>query len=337
MSKSPRKKPAAAPDLKALVRRLASLDTPARPSTAIAAPHTDAMMLQHLGDAPNVGALRLVELKLTAKEEKILARAVNVADISIKPSGQPYLSHIVYTRWLNEAFGRTGWQLVPTTMPAGKPDGRRVQVMTHYVLMVHDRPVSQAWGEHEYWANNSDQSHGDAAEATIGSGLRRCCKHLGIGLEMWDRQWLNRFIAAECLRVAVMKWDKNRGAKVRVFQWRRRTDARLPNEMTGKPEADDFEADEETQRGAMPEYDDDKPRSSGTPAARPTVYPPSSRVITQPQVGRLQGILRRSGRDEQVFRDWLERRYKLTSTKDIRMDDYDAICDAIASRRALPE
>jgi hypothetical protein len=148
-----------------------------------------------------LGALGLVELKLTEEEERVCSEAVNPDDVQWRPSRKngpkdiPYLPHHVYTRWFNRAFGRTGWNLVPV----GKPTKSDTNVvLLPYVLHVHKLPVAFAWGEQEYFdrkasgEENRSQSYGDVIESTVGSALRRCAKHLGIGLELWDKTWTER-------------------------------------------------------------------------------------------------------------------------------------------------
>lgn len=145
-----------------------------------------------LGELATVGALGLAELKLTAEEERVLSEPVNPAAILLKPKVKggppeiPYLPHIVYTRWFNRAFGRTGWSIVPTAAPK-KADNL---VLVPYLLYIHGVPVAAATGEQEYYESNKQQTYGDVIESTVASALRRCAKRLGVGLEMWDKAWL---------------------------------------------------------------------------------------------------------------------------------------------------
>lgn len=174
----------------------------AKPSTAIAVRKPVAkvviedpkgLMLQQtpvgqLGELATVGALGLAEVKLTAEEEAVLSEAVNPQDILVRDGGIAYLPHIVYTRWFNRAFGRTGWAIVPTSAPK-KVDN---VVLVPYLLYIHGVPVAAATGEHEYRENNARQTYGDVIESTVACALRRCAKRLGVGLEMWDKAWLTR-------------------------------------------------------------------------------------------------------------------------------------------------
>lgn len=156
-------------------------------------PSAEMTPIGQLGELATVGALGLAELKLTAAEEKILAEPVDPRMVAFKPKKHdgppeiPYLPHIVYTRWFSRAFGRTGWALVPTS----KPLKVEKLIMVTYVLFVHGIPVAQATGEHEYYESNKQQTYGDVIESTNASALRRCAKRLGVGLELWDKDWLH--------------------------------------------------------------------------------------------------------------------------------------------------
>lgn len=146
-----------------------------------------------------LGALGLVELKFTPDEERVLSRPVDPTLVSWRaskkdgPENIPYLSHPVYTRWFNEAFGRAGWTLVPIGKPVKTEQN---VVLIPYVLHIHGKPVAFAYGEQEYFdrkssgEENRSQSYGDVIESTVASALRRCAKHLGVGLELWDKAWI---------------------------------------------------------------------------------------------------------------------------------------------------
>jgi hypothetical protein len=184
-----RKKPTAKPSTALAVRR------PVKAVVRISDPHH---MLPEvlssegvLGDEAAVGALGLVEVKLTEAEEAILSEAVNPADVSFKPAKRgepptiPYLSHPVYTKWFNRAFGRLGWAIVPKSKPVKNGN----VIMCPYLLYIHGQPAAFAWGEQDYFDTNAQQTYGDAVESTVASALRRCAKRLGVGLELWDKNW----------------------------------------------------------------------------------------------------------------------------------------------------
>lgn len=59
--------------------------------------------------------------------------------------------------------------------------------------------------------------------------------------------------------------------------------------------------------------------------------------ITDAQRKRLFTILQRVHRPEQELRDWLKRRFSITSTKDIPRSLYDSICAAVEAPGLLPD
>ncbi len=262
-----------------------------------------------LTDEIALGALGLVELKLTAAEEAILNEPVKTEEVRIKPTGQVYLSHPAYTKWFNRAFGRTGWTLVP----AAKPMKAEASVVCPYVCYIHGKPVAFAVGEQEYFAGNREQSYGDALESTVASALRRCAKRLGISLELWDRSWAEAFLREHGVRVKCV--GERDGKPYAKWAWRRRTD--------------------------IPFWDEQDPQSA--PPSRPATSnkPPvaqHSRLdskISHEQVVRFWTIARKANRRESEVKLWLAE-HGIESTKDILIRDYDRICQALEAPGPLP-
>lgn len=267
-----------------------------------------------------LGALGLVEVKLTEKEEAILARNVNPGDIRVKPDGIAYLSHPTYTRWFNEAFGRLGWTMVPVA----KPSINGGTVTCPYVLYIHGKPAAFAVGEQDYSASNSRQSYGDAFEATVASGLRRCAKRLGVGLELWDKPYMAEYLAEECVLVQVQ--GKNGVER----QWRRKADRPFYNEIvrgSQPPRSEDRPADDPNPR----------PKAQSTAQGAPAAPQRGAGVpISEGQVKRFFAILRNSGRNEELVRDWLTARYGFKHVNEITRDHYDAVCTAVEAEGKLP-
>jgi hypothetical protein len=329
MSKT-RKKVARRPARKttALVR---SKKRPApRPSTAIAVrPKIEVLERDRVvNEGFNIGELGLVELKLTDIERKALAEPINVRDIEVKPTGQAYLPHPVYTRRLNEIFGVGRWMLVPVSKPIlGPGSAPGVQtVVCDYVLYIHGQPAAHAKGEQEYHESNKDQTYGDALEATYASGLRRCCKRLGIALELWTRDYLDDFVSQHCVRVPCNTAKRGQAQSIR-WQWRRRSASRFWNEIDPRDIRDDRSEQQHAQRRSEPERDRQS-WSDGTDGQK----------ISQPQAARLDRIIHNSGRGwEHEVLPWLQRRFSIASKTDIKRGDYEWICKCIEGTGTLPE
>ena len=273
-----------------------------------------------LTEGTHLGELGLVEIKFTAAEEKVLSEPVPVDRIRIKPDGAIYLPHADYTRWFNRAFGRGGWTLIPV----GVPTLANKTVVCPYVLYIHGKPAAFAQGEQDYYESNRNQSYGDALESTVASALRRCAKRLGIGLELWDREFADDWRRREAVRVQVRP-PEGRPKK----QWRRKGDPPLPWEA-GQAPADD--------------YDDqgppaDQPQQRAAPRPEPSAghHAHAGETITAPQRRRLVQITVNSGRDEQEVVAWLARAYQWKGTADVTRAEYDRICRAIEATGPLPQ
>lgn len=318
----------------ALARRTKrnSVPAPVAPMNVAGVPVEMPASAYQLSDDVNLDVLGLVEIKLTDREEKILSRPVRVEDLRVLPSGQAYLSHPTYTHWFNEAFGRLGWSL----RPAAKPRVADSIIIVPYVLYIHGQPAAFAWGEQEYHEGNRNQTYGDATEATVASGLRRCAKRLGVGLELWDKPFLDAYLSEHCVQVLCRDAKHNKT----VYQWRRRVDRPFFNEISGRQEQtalariyqgqDSYEAAREAPRAAAPESRPEAP-------ARPVQSPGAGAApISEKQLRRLFAILHNSGRNEDVVKRWLADKYGYEHANLIQRHHYEAICEAIQSEEKLP-
>jgi hypothetical protein len=266
-----------------------------------------------LDDTIQLGNYGLVEVKFTPAEERVLSESVPLEDIRVKPTGQIYLPHIYYARWLNRAFGRAGWALRPISKPLLNANS----VVIPYLLFVHQQAVAFAIGEQDYFESNRDQSYGDALESTRASGLRRCCKHLGLALELWDRTFGDRFLEEQCVRV---KTEAERDGKhYTKWLYRRHTDPPFANEA-------------KTGRRAVDTNEEVAPARPVPPVSR---HSTSAAVISEQRVKRLWTIIRSRGRSEPEVKAYLAS-LGFSSSKLITTDLYETICTAIEHPGPLP-
>ncbi|KAG5457993.1 MAG: mitochondrial genome maintenance MGM101-domain-containing protein [Olpidium bornovanus] len=134
-----------------------------------------------------------------------LLAPVAEADVLLKPRPGggppvPYLSHVFYRRLLNRVFGPGAWAL----LPAGGPVERAGVVSREFALFVKGKLVSQALGEHDRRGDGEpveeEMTFETAVEAAKSRALRRCCKDLGVGLELWDKEgWVAGWQARQML------------------------------------------------------------------------------------------------------------------------------------------
>jgi hypothetical protein len=261
---------------------------------------TEGFMLDTIG---------LVTLKTSPEQEKILSREPDIAEVDVLPDGAAYLPHPVYTRWLNEAFGRGGWQLVPVSKPALIEHTVNVK----YLLFVDGKPVALADGKQEYHPTNRNQDYGDVLEATRSNALRRASKHLGIALALWDKRWCARWRREHCVQVTVKgrkKDDNNQWIDSELTQWRRKDAEPLKGEVARgrveRPEPPQAEHD------AIDEF------------------------ISKPKRERFWRIARRVGRNQDAIKVWLKTSYGIANTSAIKNRDYDKIVKILEGPGELP-
>lgn len=158
-------------------------------------------------------------LEVSGEQSAILLGPVTISEIEIKPTGEIYMCHIQHRRRLNAAFGIGRWALKPVGgfIKTSKTNYGKTQqtVCREYALHIAGKFAASAIGEATYIEENQQMTWSDACEATKSNALMRCCKDIGIGLEMWDRKFVEQFKRDNCIQV----WRKS-GQKP---QWRLKT------------------------------------------------------------------------------------------------------------------
>lgn len=264
-----------------------------------------------LGELANTGGVGLGEVKLRGRELKVISRKVTRADVHVLPdSGLAYLPHLFYTRWLNEAFGPTGWAIAP----ASRPMKQENLIIVPHILYIHRTAVAWANGAAEYFEKNKRQTYDDVLEATTAYALRRCCKRIGMALELWDKRWLREFQAKDCIQVQTTKG----------LAWRRRDDPPFDNEnVAGK------------KRAAPDTFQSNTVHVGQVVDAEPGADGNGREKITNEEVKRLVGIWRHVGRRDPEVQVWLKKVYGYSATKDIKRFDYVRIERALTARGTL--
>lgn len=145
-------------------------------------------------------------LELTETQNKILYAPINDSDVYIKPDGLIYLSWIKYSSRLTGAFTGTGWAMIPQ----GMPKIQNSLIVWGFHLVIKGIYCGFAIGEQQYF-DNGRMTFGEACEGAKSNALMRLCKALGIGLELWDKQFIERWLAT----YANKKWDDEK----RKYLW----------------------------------------------------------------------------------------------------------------------
>ena len=127
----------------------------------------------------------MATLTLSDEQRAILTAPVDPQDVLIRPDGLIYLGQAYYRGVLCRAFGPGGWGLRRISDYA-LDDGR--YALAEFALYVQGHYVSAATGEHETRTGRLD---GDTRESCKSNALMRCCKDLGVSLELWQKTWID--------------------------------------------------------------------------------------------------------------------------------------------------
>ena len=206
------------------------------------------------------------DLKLTREEQGILAGDVNPDDVLIRPDGIVYLAHAKLRQILNRSVGIGQWAMVPQGAPLLDSGRNRVEVLSNFFVRGHF--MDQAMGEQEYHPNSPTMSYADAIEGAKSNALTRHCKAVGIGLELWDKRWRDRWIAQHAVKVKVRKRD----GQIKL-ESRRKDDPPLPGEVEeapgGRRASVASPAPAESQAAPRPSRPAPSPKAAAPPAAEP--------------------------------------------------------------------
>lgn len=242
-------------------------------------------------------------IMLLPEQEEILYKAVVEEDVEIRPDGLIYLPWMEYATRLRKAF-KMKWALVPN----GDPKVNGNYVMREFYLIINGTFASSAIGEQLYYPNNATMTWGDACEGAKSNALMRCCKEIGITLELWKPSFVRAWKEKYAEEVLAKYPDGN--PKLDKYG-KQKKEWRLNGSKTSNTETDsDVNTQSQQPRNDMPK-------------------------ITEKQIGRLMAILNNGSTDdtdresrELMLRDWVVLKYGIRSKKDIPRDrdTYDIIC-----------
>lgn len=242
--------------------------------------------------------------KSAFKQAEIDVILANVEDneVEIRPDGLIYYPGIHYRNRLNKAFGPGAWALLPITSFV---DADEMKVFYKGSLFIRGKFVSESIGEQKYIPNNPNTSYATAHEGAKTDCLTRCCKDLGIGAELWNPEFINRWKS----EYAVQVWVENQKTHKRQQLWRKK-DAEpftWPYVEQGK---DDKKKVTTTTKST--ETTDSQKTSSGN----------GDYTITEKQRKRMYAIAKSKGLSDDDLKQFILG-YKYEHSKDITKSDYD--------------
>lgn len=247
----------------------------------------------------------------------VLLAPVDSDAIEIKPDGIVYLPGVHVRNRLNAAFKPGAWALAPRG--PGKLEGNTV--MYHGALFALGRFVSEAIGECEYRANNANMSYAAALEGARTDCLSRCCKDIGIGAELWDPGWREKWIAAHADKEWVEsdkpgakgKWHwfrKDRPVPWQVVKARKAKGVRTP-----EPAPANSQSQARPQHVTRKASDVLKPNAAPKPPAK---APPGPAKIAAAEVQKIRSVLK----DDLQWAiphitNWLKKHFEVQAVADL--------------------
>jgi len=238
---------------------------------------------------PNEAYARIGQLQLSAEEEASLDAPVADDEIDLRPDGLIYVSHEYIRRRFNEAFGRMGWTLVPGSPLIRRPDSN--EYFQRWVLFIRGIYCAEALssaifrerkqgGDDDEGGDSGFMSIDDLSETIKSNCARRCAKDLGLGLEVWNRRFQERWRDQYGMQVLV------RGRRGNRRLWRRKDAPPFTDRWTG--EVMEFSIEPAPKKAAPPSAQGtDQPAGpSGPvttpPAAAPPPAPPAAAAPEPP-------------------------------------------------------
>lgn len=200
--------------------------------TPISPPSHEAAIITHQASiaevAPRPDAISIIPTQervgtvgITADEAKALCE-IDEDEIAIRPDGLIYAPQEWYRRRLNEIVGAGQWGL--RNVKEGRIDRENDAVFFyHGVLYIRGEYVSEAIGEMVFRPTNQQMSWVTAREGAKSDCLTRCCKDLGLGLDMWNRRFGNDWKAKYAVRKRCVHF---KSGEIKYF-WRRKDDPAL--------------------------------------------------------------------------------------------------------------
>jgi predicted transcriptional regulator len=169
-------------------------------------------------------------LKITPEEQEKLLVAFDEKMIELRPDGLIYLPQTFWRQRLNQSFGIGQWCLIVKNSFKDS-NTEKDKLYVEGVLMARGCYIATAVGEAELHTDNPLQSWASVFESAKSDCITRCCKDLSIASELWQPQFIKRWLSENAVKVFVEKKD---GKK--AVSWRKKTDKPFWNERGIVPE-----------------------------------------------------------------------------------------------------
>lgn len=244
-------------------------------------------------------------INLTQEQIDILYAPVDINDIQIRPDGLIYLPWIFYATRLRKAFG-LGWSIIPNGLPKVNTEDYRKFVIWGFWLIIKGIVIGFAFGEQEYFGDSTGMSWTEACEGAKSNALMRLCKGMGISLELWDKEFITKWVKEFAYYELV--WNDKKGKKVPV--WHKRSndteDKKVPIKLMDEPTVMIGNSQPATQPAITPPIQGDYTPPQPTPPEAPVDG------ITTKQVHFIKGLCDRYKISREAFAEIINRLYEKT-------------------------
>lgn len=127
------------------------------------------------------------ELQITPEQQAALTAPIADEDVEIRPDGLVYAEQAWYRKRLCAVIGPGRWGLRRIT----DWSLNKQRASAEFALYINGTFISSAVGEHV----TRHGLTGDTQESIKSNALMRCCKDLGMSLELWTESWRKVWIA----------------------------------------------------------------------------------------------------------------------------------------------
>jgi len=180
------------------LKEVQELEVRGKPSTLAG---DDEARSEAVGSLLASGYAQASTLKLTEAESKALQAPFGDEAVRGGAKGDDrilYISHIHVSDRLNSVLGIGQWCIVKRNQRAeqvktvdGKPLTR---IYYEGVMLIRGAFVTEAIGVGQYHPNNPKEDYGTGLESAMSDCITRCCKRLGIGSQVWDKGYCDKWL-----------------------------------------------------------------------------------------------------------------------------------------------
>jgi hypothetical protein len=169
-------------------------------------------------------------LSITTDEQIKIQASFDAKEIEIRPDGLIYLPQTFWRKRLNNSFGIGQWCLI---VKSSHQDANKLYLQG--ILMVRGSYVAESVGEAEYHKDNPLQSWASVWESAKSDSITRGCKDLGIASELWQPEFIRKWIETNAVKVWI-DLNKGKGEPKKKAVWRKKDATPFWNEDSGRQE-----------------------------------------------------------------------------------------------------